>query len=249
MVHSNQVHASFDPVNAASYALGPAHKQSSFEVNYFNIHGFGQNPRTLLALAGVSFKSHTPEKWIEEEMAKTAFGVMPVLKETTVDGKVLEISESVAIEHYLGRIFGLYGDNHFEQTVIDQFYHSTSSLLDQIYSRKFGYKDHPKILEDNLKKLSETYVPTWAKYHEAHLQANGANGHYVGNKFSIADVRSANLIPVIQSITGETIVSESKTPAIWKLKTTLEANPSYAAYTETDEFKGHCKGNMEYYGF
>ncbi|KAF9548606.1 hypothetical protein BGW38_009600, partial [Lunasporangiospora selenospora] len=150
---------------------------------------------------------------------------------------------------YLGRIFGFYGDNHFEQTVIDQFFHSTSSLLDQIFSRKYGYKDHPEILEENMKKLSETYIPTWAKYHEAHLQANGANGHYVGNKFSIADVRSANTITLIQSITGETIVSESKTPAIWKLKTTIEANSSYIAYTESDEFKAHAKGNKELLGY
>ncbi|KAF9952822.1 Glutathione S-transferase S1 [Mortierella alpina] len=240
------VHAFFDPAQAAAFNAAASKKDSHFEVRYFAIHGLGNMARVLLAAGGAKFSNFNPENWpaIKPE---APFGVMPLLKETTSDGKVFQIAESDAIERYLSRKFGFYGDNLFEETIINSFVSNDNDIVGKIFGYLF-IKDAEQKAEAK-EKVFTGAVASWVKNHELHLQNNGANGHYVGNKQTLADFKTAQLIEIIQGLSGQDLISETLTPALMKVKATVDKIPSLAAWRATDEFKVFAEGNKAAIGY
>ncbi|KAF8934890.1 hypothetical protein EDD21DRAFT_161804 [Dissophora ornata] len=245
------VHAFFDPAQTATLQELSLRRDSTFEIKYFGLHGLGAMCRLLLAVSGASFKSVAPAEWAVEK-SKTPFGLIPILTETSADGsKTIKIAESDAIVRYLAKKFGMIGDNAFEEVLVDTFVGHTHALNGQIYLKYLAYTDasYAELKRDNKEKLVTGPMADWAKYHEEHLKANGSNGHYVANKLTLADLMTAQLVVIIQSITGEDLVSKEKTPAIWKVKTTVEEIPSYAAWRATEEYKALSERNFNILGF
>ncbi|KAF9962698.1 Glutathione S-transferase S1 [Mortierella alpina] len=240
------VHAFFDPAQAAAFNAAASKKDSQFEVRYFPLHGLGNITRMLLASSGAKFTNFNPEDWAALK-PEAPFGVMPLLKETTSDGTVIQIAESDAIERYLSKKFGYYGDNIFEETLIDTFVSSDNDIMNKI----FGFimlKDAEQKAEAKEKALQGP-VANWVKNHELHLQNNGANGHYVGNKHTLADFKTAQLISIIQGFSGEDLISEKLTPALIKVRATVDKIPSLAAWRATDEWKAFADRNKAALGF
>ncbi|CAB3230546.1 unnamed protein product [Arctia plantaginis] len=83
---------------------------------YFPAKGMGEGSRLLLAYGGQQFEDVriAPENWPQYK-SKTVFGQMPILE---IDGK--QYAQSVAISRYLGRKYGVAGDNEEEAFEIDQ---------------------------------------------------------------------------------------------------------------------------------
>ncbi|KAF9385470.1 hypothetical protein CPB97_004778 [Podila verticillata] len=241
------VHAFFNPAQAATFNEVAPRKDSTFEVTYFGIHGLAHTVRTILALSGAKFTSHVPEDWASEK-PKKPFGVMPTLKETSVDGKVIEIAESDAIARYLSRKFGYMGTNVFEETVINQFVSSTHGTVNAIFSKYFGAKDPEAKAEMKSKLLTDTIQP-WMRIHEQHLVDNGSNGHYIASTLSLADISTAVLIHMVNGLFGADTVTKEKNPALCKVHTTVMSNPSFVAWTQTDSFKTLDAANKERIGF
>ncbi|KAF9215468.1 hypothetical protein BGZ59_001288 [Podila verticillata] len=163
-------HAYFNPDQTALFGEMVARKDTTFEVEYYGLHGLASPVRTILAACGAAFTSVVPEDWASAK-AKSPFGLF-----------------NESIKH-------------------------------------------------------------WLEFHEKYLRDNGSNGHYVGSTMSIADVLTVNLINIVVGIYGGDVVTEAKTPALWKVKTTLEAIPSYAAWTQTESFKAISARNKEVLGF
>ncbi|KAF9582736.1 hypothetical protein BGW38_010830 [Lunasporangiospora selenospora] len=235
----------FDPTQAAAY--NSTGTSSTFEIHYVGVLGVAQNALALLSIADVPFKYVLPDNQ-DEAKKNSTFGFLPVLKETTADGTVLTIAESDAIERYLAKKFGFYGSNLFEETAIDQVLANTNAFIEQIHFKFFGLKD-PAAQAEVIQAFVSTIIPKWAKHHEALLVANGSNGHYLGDKLTLADIRTATIISAATFFSGEEIVSETKTPALWKLKTSIEAIPSYVAWRKTDTYKALALKNKELIGF
>lgn len=241
------VHAFFNPAQAATFNEIAPRKDSTFEVSYFGIHGLAHTVRTILAVSGAKFTSYVPEDWASEK-PKKPFGVMPTLKETSVNGKVIEIAEGEAIARYLSRKFGYMGTNVFEETVINQFVSSTHSAANSIFSKYFSAKDPEAKAEVKSKLLTDTIQP-WIRIHEQHLADNGSNGHYVGSTLSLADISTAVLINMINGLFGADTVTKEKNPALFKVHANVVSNPSYVAWTQTDSFKTLAAANKERIGF
>ncbi|KAG0291273.1 hypothetical protein BGZ97_005941, partial [Linnemannia gamsii] len=111
------VHAFFNPAQAAAFNALATKRDSTFEVKYFDIHGLAHITRLLLAISGQKFKSTNPADWAAEKPL-APFGHMPLLIETSADGKTtLQIAESDAIERYLARKLGLLGSDAFEEVL------------------------------------------------------------------------------------------------------------------------------------
>ncbi|KAF9933778.1 Glutathione S-transferase S1 [Mortierella alpina] len=240
------VHAFFDPAQAAAFNAAASKKDSQFEVRYFALHGLGNITRVLLASSGAKFTNFNPEDWPAVK-PEAPFGVMPLLKETTSDGKVIQIAESDAIERYLSKKFGYYGDDIFEETLVNTFVANDNDVLGKI----FGYlmiKDAEQKAEAK-EKVFTGAVANWIKNHELHLKNNGSNGHYVGNKHTLADFKTAQLIQIILGLSGQDLISEKQTPALFKVKTTVDNMPLLAAWRATDEFKALAEKNKELLGF
>ncbi|KAF8930181.1 hypothetical protein BGZ52_001328 [Haplosporangium bisporale] len=240
-------HAYFNPDQTALFGEMVARKDTTFEVEYYGLHGLASPVRTILAACGAAFTSVVPEDWASAK-AKSPFGVFPILTETAPDGKKIHIAETDAIVRYLGRKYGLLGRNVFEETVINTFASSNNHLLQRELAKWFTTKD-PEARAVLKEKLFNESIKHWLEFHEKYLRDNGSNGHYVGSTMSIADVLTVNLINIVVGIYGGDVVTEAKTPALWKVKTTLEAIPSYAAWTQTESFKAISARNKEVLGF
>ncbi|KAG0047031.1 hypothetical protein BGZ83_007844, partial [Gryganskiella cystojenkinii] len=100
------VHKYFDAANAEAFNAVATKTDSHFDLYYFGIHGLAGPARTILALSGADFKATTPAEgtWPTQYKPLTPFGCMPVLRETSADGKhTLNVAETDAIERYLAR--------------------------------------------------------------------------------------------------------------------------------------------------
>ncbi|GJJ76151.1 hypothetical protein EMPS_08510 [Entomortierella parvispora] len=255
------VHAYFSPAQAESYNHLASRTDSKFEVHYFGFHALAGTTRSILAVAGADFKSAIPAEgtWAAEHKAKAPFGYMPLLRETSPDGKhTLLISESEAIERYLARKFGLLGKNGYEELIINQFVSSNSGMAMNLVQKFFIVRDNAELQAANKAKLLEGPIPSWIAAHEKHLRENPAavakglkdgNGHYVGETFSLADVKMAGLVDMVRVVTGDDMVSKEKTPAMWKVKEAMEASPSVKAWKATPEFKEISERNFQFMGF
>ncbi|KAF9081491.1 Glutathione S-transferase S1, partial [Mortierella sp. AM989] len=222
-------------------------KDSTFELRYFGFHGFAAIARIILAANGAKNFNVIPADWAAEKPL-APFGVMPLLREISADGKTtINIAESDTIERYLSKKFGLAGDNIFEETVINSFASNTSSLMLQLFMKYYVVKD-PAQKAEAKKELLSGAVPTWVKLNEEHLVANGSNGHYVGNKTTIADIKTAHVIGIVKSLQEDAITEES-TPALLKVKATVDSIPGFKAWRATDEYKELSERTFSALGF
>ncbi|KAF8950477.1 hypothetical protein BGZ46_004492 [Entomortierella lignicola] len=246
MVHS--IHPFFEPSQAAAFNELAPKKDSTFELRYFGFHALGELSRTILAINNAKFVNVVPTEWATVEKPLAPFGVMPLLKETSADGKTtIDIAESGAIESYLAKKFGMAGDGAFEETVVNSFVSNIDSLFSQILYKYFTIKD-PALKAANKEKLiSETFA-TWIKLHEHHLAANGSNGHYIENKTTLPDIKAAQLINIINSI-QEGAITEESTPALWKVKTSIDSAPGLKAWRATEQFKEFSERTFNAIGY
>ncbi|KAG0352830.1 hypothetical protein BC939DRAFT_450685 [Gamsiella multidivaricata] len=241
-------HPYFDPAQAAVFNELSTARDSTFEVSYFGLHGFAGVTRTILAAGGANFKNYVPADWATEKPS-APFGVIPLLKETSKDGsKTIHVAESDAIERYLAKKFGFTGANAFEETLVNTYAAHTTALFQQCFLKYFGTKDE-EVKAKAKADMASGSIPGWVNFHEKYLAANGSNGHYVGDKTSLADIKTYHILGLLQSLTGEDLISESKTPAIWKVKTTLESMPSVRAWRETEDFKAFSEKNLNFLGY
>ncbi|KAF9347613.1 hypothetical protein BGX26_000911 [Mortierella sp. AD094] len=245
MTHT--VHPYFDPAQAAAFNELALKRDSTFELKYFGLHGFGAINRTILAASGAKFTNIVPADWAAEKPL-APFGVIPLLKETSADGKTtINVAESDAIERYLAKKFGMAGDNAFEETVINSYVNNTNALMMNVFMNYFRIKD-PVLKAEAKEQLANGSFATWAKLNEQHLVANGSNGHFVGNKTTLADIKAAYVLAIIQSIKEDAITEESY-PALFKVKTTVDSIPSLKAWRATEEYKAFSERNLAILGF
>lgn len=256
------VHQYFNPANAETFNALASKMDNKFDLYYFGVHGLGCISRSILALTGANFKTNAPpgETWKTQYKPQTPFGVMPILRETSADGNLTHmVAESDAIERYLSRKFGLLGQTSHEELILSQFVASDTTLLNQLFQQYFTIDDNPELKAKNREKLLKGPVNDWIRIHEKHLSENPkavvegkeehGNGHYVGDKFSLADLKTVYLIDILQGLTGEDLISKEKTPAIYKVKETVEAVPSVQAWKATEDFKQIAELNRMVLGF
>ncbi|KAF9540848.1 hypothetical protein EC957_003711, partial [Mortierella hygrophila] len=240
-------HPFFDPAQAAAFNALADKTDSSFEVRYFHLHGQGGLTRTLIVIGtnGHSRLTNVHEGDWADYKPTTPFGVMPLLTETSADGKAkLQVAESDAIERYLARKFELFGNGTaFEEVLVNTFANSTQGLIMSIFN-SYGLIEDPAVRTKNKGPLISDNTAPWIKYHKQHLQANGANGHYVGNKVSLADVKTDYV-----GLSGEELVSEVKTPAILRLKKESEKVEEIAVWKALEEYKGFSEHDFAFLGF
>jgi len=255
------VHAYFNSENAEAFKAVSTKTDSKFEIFYFGLHGLAFTTRTILAISGADFKTTAPAEgtWVPKYKPLTPFGVMPVLRETSADGKhVLNLSESDAIDRYLSRKFGYLGQNAYEEMIINSFVSSSQSISFAIVQKYLTIRDNPELKAENKTKLLAGPVPDWIRYHETHLSENEAavrkgekhgNGHYVGESFSMADVKTLFVMNLIRGMTGDDLITKEKTPALWKVKENIEAKESHKAWAATEDYKAISEQNLKVLGF
>ncbi|KAG0264927.1 hypothetical protein BG011_005849 [Mortierella polycephala] len=231
-------------------------QDSTFKLSYFKFHGLAGSARLILATSGAKWESIFPEAglyyhpcldWANVEKKDTLFGCLPVLYETTSAGQKIEVPETDAIEHYLAKKFKLYGDDDFDEIKVRAFANSVQSLMTFLLLRVLTVSD-TEYKAKMMERFQTETLPPFIGIHERHLEANGRNGHYVGNKLSLADIKLAVALELVVSATGDKFVSKEATPALWAVWETVNAIPSYVEWKKTESFAELEEGSKGLFG-
>ncbi|GJJ70773.1 hypothetical protein EMPS_03123 [Entomortierella parvispora] len=223
-------------------------QDSTFELKYFGLHGMAETCRLILATSGAKWEAVFPSDWANVEKKDTFFGVLPTLYETTSSGQVIEIPESGAIENYLAQKFQLLGEDAWDEIKIRAFASSCQAVSTFYFLRVATIRDQPEYKATMLARFLNEAVATFVPVQEMHLNANQNNGHYVGNKLSLADLRLSIAVHTIVSLTEDKFVSESKTPGIWAVYQKVNSIPSYVEWRQTAAYKTIAEGNLRIVG-
>ncbi|KAG0249304.1 hypothetical protein BG011_009432 [Mortierella polycephala] len=222
----------FDHTTPSSELAAAMAKPVSFKLLYWPIGGLAGTAREILAYGDAKWEnlpSPTPNTWQEDKLS-TPFHCLPVLYINTEDGKEITMSESVVVDHYLAKQFGLLGDNEYEEMMIKSF-HCSSATFQSRFSATVSW-NQPESKAKSFQQFKATSLPTWIQTHEKHLADNGNNGYYVGNKISLADIHTVCVIEHFscQPEGDEIMELINKSEALAKVRENVLKEPKIAAW-------------------
>ncbi|KAJ3050899.1 hypothetical protein HK097_008110 [Rhizophlyctis rosea] len=205
----------------------------TYELLYFQIWGLGEIPRLVFEHAGVPFKNSTIawDEFQQTGKAQVPFGKLPILKITQDDGKEITLAQSGAIVRYLGKKFGLVGTTPEDQAFIESIYDEYTDFTFG-YINKFARTEHWKDLKE-VQSYRDISILPFIKNHERFLAANGSNGHYVGDKISIADIAAYQTLNWVFNTPYGTMFNKNDTPNIIKVHETVAADPKIKEYVSS----------------
>ncbi|KAK5820816.1 hypothetical protein F5H01DRAFT_365213 [Linnemannia elongata] len=242
--------ARFAPENLSSAevtkSLTSDRQSASYKLEYFVVSAVGAVPRDMLSFGGAQWEDVLITSWPVEE--KSPFAVFPVLHIKTADGLEVRLAESIVIEHYLAKQFGLLGENEWEELQIKAF-HSSSMFFRERLTMRYTW-NYKEVQEKALEAFYKKELPVWIEAHTKHLKDNGSNGHYVGNKLSLADLMTANAIDHIKCLhKGDEILDKIKqgSPEIWKVKETVDSEPRLQTWRQSEAYKKHISYSQVMY--
>ncbi|KAF9126420.1 hypothetical protein BGX30_015263 [Mortierella sp. GBA39] len=205
-------------------------KNSRFEVLYMATRARAEVIRHLLEFVGASYKSVTPVEWPAGKK-DTPFGVLPVLTHIKPDGEKFVVSEVPALTRYLGRLFGLDGNNLEEDALLDACLHSACDNVLNVMMTEIWMKPDPKE-KANIDKAFESMAPFFDGL-EKYLVKNGSNGYLLGEKTTYPEFAWFEWIHYFSGEYPEhmkTFISQDHRPATFKMFQRLESNPRISAY-------------------
>ncbi|KAF9433509.1 Glutathione S-transferase S1 [Entomortierella beljakovae] len=218
----------------------------SFKLLYWPIGGSGATSRDILSFGQAKAEYLFPENWPEDKLA-TPFHVVPVLFIKSKEGEEVVLSESSVVEQYLAKTFGLLGDNEYEEYIIKAFHSSTTALQGSL---SLGVTwTAPENKAKGLANFLNDTLAKWIRTHEKHLADNGNNGYYVGNKLSLADIRTANMIEHLALIpeAAEIMGVVNKSEAIMKVQQSVRDHPNIAKWRSTEAYNKLAKTSAAFY--
>ncbi|KAG0344606.1 hypothetical protein BG004_004328 [Podila humilis] len=211
--------------------------KASYTLIYWDVASVGASARDMLSLAKVPWKdSHpTDDEWNAGKQP-TPFGCMPLLEVHASDGKVLPVTESIAIDMFLAKRFHLLGDNEWEEATITGLYSNIHYLRER--SLMTVTWAHPSRRKTALDYFVSQTLPRFIADHEFQLAENGSNGHYVGDKISLADIHLSNIIDHFSFLPAGAVLSAlfKQSKLLCKVKSKVDSHPEIAAWRVTQKW-------------
>ncbi|CAH2093200.1 unnamed protein product [Euphydryas editha] len=153
--------------------------------HYFNGKGMGEGARLLLAYGRQEFEDHRVpfEEWSALKPS-TPFGQLPVLE---IDGK--QYAQSIAIVRYLGRKYGLNGQDIEEDFEIDQNMEFVNDIRAKAASVQ--YEADAVLKEKKHEDYSKNVYPVMLNKLDEIIKKN--IGHIAAGKLTWADFMFAGM--------------------------------------------------------
>ncbi|KAF9933087.1 Glutathione S-transferase S1 [Linnemannia zychae] len=221
---------------------------STFRVLYWDIYGIAASARDMLAYGKAKWTNDAHKfasGW--HNNISTPYKVLPVLSVIPSEGKEIVLSESIVIDQYLAKRFDLLGDNEWEEWAIKTHYSSIHYLRERSLMKvTWTWADKRR---EALELFLSSTLPDFIANHEFHLNANGSNGHYVGNRLSLADIHLVNVMDHFSHLPfGERFTAQfAKSELLSKVREKVEGNPEIAAWRASDDWKKYVQGSIELY--
>ncbi|KAF9586128.1 hypothetical protein BGW38_009398 [Lunasporangiospora selenospora] len=223
-----------------------ATKDVEYEIMYFDITCMAATARTILALSNTKWTERNPVDWTDVEEYDCPFGVMPLLKIKTPEGEAF-VAETLTIDLFLAEKYNLVGSNKYEEQTIKAFYSSIHYLRERSITKvTWTFADKRK---QGFETFMTKQLPWWIKIQEQHLEKNGANGHFFGDKLSLADIHFQCVLDHFGDLPrGEEILDVFRaSPLLWKVYETTKAVPEIAAYHNSEAYNKTRKGGNKLY--
>ncbi|KAG0199258.1 hypothetical protein BGX28_007438 [Mortierella sp. GBA30] len=212
--------------------------KKTYEFHYFPIHALGATSRAILSLAGANWRDRLQsfETWKDDKL-KTPFGSLPILTVQDANGEILhKIPEADVIERFLAKELGFMGSNAEEEIQISIALSQTITIYNVWVFRVVPALE--PVREQVMKAFLEISLKNWVKNLERLLQENGSNGHLVGNKASLADIKTAVVLDMFLAVgPSEEVLNKEIAPELWKLKEMIDSDPGYGTYRQSEAFK------------
>ncbi|KAF9107854.1 hypothetical protein BGX29_004458 [Mortierella sp. GBA35] len=220
---------------------------TSFKLLYFPIHSNGATSREILTIAGAKWENLEPKDW-EKEKEKTPFNVLPVLFITSPTHKDVVLAEAGVIEQYLAKQFGFMGDNEYEENLIKSFHSSTTALF-QLHSSAVAFIPDYNARKKAMDAFREGPFMTWVATHEKHLRDNGSNGHYIGDKLTLADIRMSNLYAHFALQTDGQALCDiiDRTIPLRNVRTDVAFNHKVGLWRATAQYRAMTEATARYF--
>ncbi|KAG0224662.1 hypothetical protein BGW42_004959 [Actinomortierella wolfii] len=198
---------------------------SSYVVTYLPLMGRSGLIRVMLHLAGAKI-THRVETFdsIKANRSQFPYGRVPVLEETMEDGTKFVLAEAIAIEHYLAEKYGLLApiDNpdprlsaKIKSVALNTYLELNFNIFDPVFQKN----------EEQQAKFRTEILPLWVANHERLLRNNGNNGHYFGDRLTLADLTVLNWLRVMEAMGIDLKLSDDS--PLRKLEATLKTMPEW----------------------
>ncbi|KAG0292573.1 Glutathione S-transferase S1 [Linnemannia gamsii] len=235
-------------VSAEQNSKALSNPETTFRVVYWNIACIAATARDMFAYGKATWIDETHEKtpdWCDK--IPSPYKVLPVLSVIAPNGKELVLSESIVIDQYLAKKFNLLGDNEWEEWAIKTHYSNIHYLRERsLMKMTWTWADKRK---EALEVFLEETLPDFIVNHEFHLKGNGSNGHYVGDRLSLADIHLVNVMDHFTQLpNGERFtVQFEKSELLTKVRQNVEKNIDIAAWRASKEWERFHQGSIETY--
>ncbi|KAI8872593.1 hypothetical protein GQ42DRAFT_161180 [Ramicandelaber brevisporus] len=201
----------------------------TYELEYFKyLVGRAEVARALFALGGIPYKlvEHIRNEW-HKQRNDFPHGQVPILnvKDAATGNVIATLSESSAIERYIANLIGYHGNNAIEQAQIDAF-------RLQFFGALYAYYWTPAEGKEQRAVGVKSALENLFFFHERALAKNGGNGHYVGDRITIADLLATQLKQFAIREGFAELVSEEAAPLFNKVVENTLAEPKLKAFYE-----------------
>jgi glutathione S-transferase len=165
---------------------------ANLKLTYFDFHGGrGEPARIALSIGGIAFEDDRVAfaDW-ERRKEATPFGGLPVLE---VDGKI--VSQSNAINRYVGRLVNLYPSDPWQAALCDEAMDAVEDVLGEIVPTMFLPDEEKKARRE---ALAAGLIPFYLTRLEQRLEEHGGQ-YFADNRLTVADLKVALLIRQLKS--------------------------------------------------
>jgi len=165
---------------------------ANLKLTYFDFHGGrGEPARLALSIGAVPFEDdRVPFADWERRKEDTPFGSLPVLE---VDGQT--ISQSNAINRYIGKLVDLYPSDPWQAALCDEAMEAVEDVLSEIVPTMFLPEEEKKARR---KALAEGPIPFYLIRLQQRLEAHGGR-YFAAGRLTVADLKVAMLIRQLTS--------------------------------------------------
>lgn len=195
-------------------------------LTYFDFDGGrGEAARLILHLAGIAFEDkRIPGKDWPALRDTMPFQAMPVLE---VDGRM--ITQSNAINRYLGRLAGLYPKDDWQAALVDEVMDAVEDISTKI-GNTMGLEGEAK--KKAREALAAGPIPRFLKQIEARLKAGGGEW-FVEKRLTVADIKCFLWVRWLKSGALDHVpadIVDSNAPLLAKHLERVRNHPKIAAY-------------------
>jgi len=129
---------------------------------------------------------------------------------------------------------------------VNEYYNSSDALANYYIKVLFS-------TPENRLKEAETFYSVhfskWAAAHEKHLQANGNNGHYVGESITLSDMRTTQVMHLLKLMLPSGMEFPVLPAGLAKLIESVETEPKIAVWLQSDEYSKLSMGTKAFFKF